>query len=215
MFHGVFTFMQLLTLVLILLIPLCSMGQKTQLKEWNSSRIDTLEIITDEVYSINIKVHEERKIRLKAEIEGELFEETLVNARIDGQSLRISTDLSPYFVPENDKLAAHKVMSVELELLVGADIVVIVRSKLASVTAEGAFDHFEVNLDQGYCRLVDFSGSAILYTIQGDIDISCKDLYQTFLSSKYGSVRNEIGSYGSNTLEAESIYGTITVRKSQ
>ena len=215
MFHGVFVSMGIYRFLFILLFPFICLGQKTVDKKWDGRQLDSLKILTDEVYKIDIRGSNTREISLKAVIEGELYQETMVNASISSRTLNITTDLSPYFTPENDKLAAHKVMSVELELIIPETMAVIVNSKLASVNTTGSFEYIAVGLEQGRCKLNEFSGSATLYTIQGDIEIEPAGVHQYRLSSKYGAVLNPQESYGDRLVQAESIYGEIRVIKNQ
>ena len=184
-------------------------------KEWESRDLDTLEIVTDEVFNISIKSEPSEQITLIANVEGELYAETMVNALQRSKTLSISTDLTPYFKPENDKLAAHKVMSVEFQLTVPMDLAVVIRSKLASVQAQGSFRYFEVGLEQGRCELTDFYGTGKLHTIQGDITAECDRWQGAKAISKYGTVDSDLRPLGKRMIEAESIYGSIRLKRTQ
>lgn len=184
-------------------------------KEWDSRGIDSLEIASDQLFNISIISGKEEGIELRARIEGELYAETVVNAKLGEKTLFISTDLTPFFTPENDKLAAHKVMSLEFELKIPSRLAIVIRSKLSSVKAKGPFRYFDVELEQGRCELFDFYGSARLYTIKGDITARCREGQAAVATSKYGTVRSQLRSKGKRLIEAESIYGAINLMKTQ
>ena len=122
--------------------------QKIVQKQWAASAVDTILIASDEIYRVRISSAPAEIITLAASVEGELYESVIVKEFISGGTLRIDTGFSPYFSPKNDKLAAHKVMSVEMSLIVPKHIAVVVHSKMASVVATGDIAFLETVLEK-------------------------------------------------------------------
>lgn len=184
-------------------------AQKTLQKEWNAGAVDTLSIVSDAIYSIEIKSVETNTISISTSIEGEHYESVMVNAVTTGRKLNISTGFRPYYIPENDKLAAHKILSIEMHIVVPENIAVVVYSELASVTGYGQYRYFEVALGGGRCYLYDFIGNARLYTTNGEIVVHTFPGVRGKANSLKGQVTNNLGETGKFYIEAESKVGQI------
>ena len=68
-----------------------------------------------------------------------------------------------------DKLSAHKVFSLEIKLIVPENLKIEIESNIASVTAIGEFEYLQIQLKQGNCEVLNFSGNALVNTFTGNI----------------------------------------------
>ena len=87
---------------------------------------------------------------------GENYENVLVTTSEENKTLKIGTSYSPYFIAENDKLAAHKVMSVDIELTIPNFLYVEVNTPIASISVTGNYSNFHAYLENGDCQLNNF-----------------------------------------------------------
>lgn len=187
------------------------MAQKTIQKEFSSGGIGMLSIQDDAIFKIEINSSEEKSIKMSLHISGEHAESIIVEEKITDGTLSLKTGFAPFFTLENDKLAAHKVMALEMKITLPKTMDVVIRSKLASVNANGTFKNFNISLENGNCVLNDFSGNAQLKTIAENITVHAQKNVKGKAISKNGMVENDLPKRGKFLVEAESINGSISL----
>lgn len=185
------------------------MAQKNIQKEFSAEGIRTLSIVDDAIYKITIHSSPEKYIKLSMHISGEHSESVIVEEKISKNTLSLKTGFVPFFVLENDKLAAHKVMAVEVELIIPETISIEIKSELASVETLGPMSNLAVSLKNGSCVLNNFLGNAHLNTTDGNITVVAQKNVSGKALSKHGTVQNNLFSTGEFFVEAESINGNI------
>jgi len=191
-----------------------SYSQKSLEKKWDASAISAIEINSDAVFNVKItSMESSENIILKTQIDGETYEFVLISTSINKKKLKISTGYSPFFSFKNDKLAAHKLISIEMELIVPESMDIAVFSSLASVNAIGNFNMLRTELYNGNCLLEDFSGNAILQTRLGTISAFCEPNVAGIANSKDGKIINKLPKRAKYTVNAESIHGAIILNQ--
>lgn len=191
-------------------------SQKILEREWDALAISSIEIDSDAVFNVKISSQKSsEKIILKTYIDGETYESVLISASVENKKLKISTGYSPFFSFKNDKLAAHKLISIEMELLVPEDMELAVFSSLASVTANGSFKMMRTELYNGNCLLKEFSGNAILQTRLGTITAYCKPNVAGKANSKDGKIINKLPKRAKFLIVAKSTHGAITLLQTE
>jgi len=192
-----------------------SVAQKTIQKEFSSEGIKTLSIKDDAIFKITVHASEEKSIKLAVHISGEHSENVIVEENVTENTLSLKTDFSPFFLPEDDKLAAHKVMAVEVDLTIPQTISLEIKSKLAAVTAEGKIYELAVSIEDGTCVLTNFTGNAHLKTTDGNIRVRATSTVSGQATSTHGTVENKLGGKGKFLVEAESINGDISLLQTE
>ena len=185
------------------------MAQKTIQKEFSSEEIHTLSIEDDAIFKISAQTSKEETIKIVFHISGEHSESVIIEEKIEEDKLSIKTGFAPFFVMEDDKLAAHKVMAVEMELIIPQTISIEIKSKLASVETRGPIGNLAISLGNGSCSLKGFKGNAHLKTVAGNITVQAQKDVSGKAISKNGTVQNDLSSIGEFFIEAESINGNI------
>ena len=71
---------------------------------------------SDTVFTVRLSSEKTDKIRINTHVEGEYHENVVVNTSEENKTLTVTTGYSPFFEKENDKLAAHKVIAIDMEL---------------------------------------------------------------------------------------------------
>lgn len=191
-------------------ITFCN-AQKVIQKEFSAEGIHTLSINDDAIYKITIQSSEESTIKVSTHISGEHAESIIVEEKITNGKLAFNTGFVPFFSLENDKLAAHKVMAVEVKLIIPKEVSVEIKSKLASVYAIGPYKNLAISIENANCDLRNFSGNAHLKTANGTITVYANNTVSGKAISKYGMVENELSSGGKFLIEAETINGSISL----
>ncbi len=207
--------MKLLLTIISTIISLSAFSQKSIEKTISSEGIEKIEIVSDEIFKINIEAKEVSEINFNSTIQGEHFQDIVVSTSIENGTLKISTAYSPFYVADNDKLAAHKLISVEVNLTIPQNLQILVKSKIASVFASGNFKNIEVGLENGNCQLTDFLGNANLQTKNGFINVDAKPNVSGKATSKHGKIENNLPKIGKYLIVAESITGSISLQETK
>lgn len=203
--------MRYFILLFILGIGTVSYSQKIIEKVINSKNISEIEIDSNLLYNISITTSKNSDIQIKTKVQGENFEKVLLSIKEKDKTLYLKPEFIPFFELENDKLATHKVVSIELDLQIPESMILKINSSLASLEMNGAIKTLEVNLENGNVQLKNFSGNAFIKTNRGSIIAYAKNKVVGNGISKYGKVYNKLNNKGNLTLQAESIQGDISL----
>lgn len=188
-------------------------GQKVLKKSWDAAQFDQLVLLSEQVYRIEIASEKTTQIRLEMHIDGEYADNMMVSVTEDNRILKLAENYRPLYEPPNDKLAAHKVISIEMKLYVPEDMNIHISAEIGSVIARGNYEKLEVTLVQGFCELYQFKGDGTVLTKGGDITVYAQEGMAGEAYSKYGTVENELVHEGSLFLRAESVNGHIRLLK--
>ena len=186
-------------------------AQKTLEKQIYATKTTQLVIASNMINLLSIASEETDHISIIAKIRGEHSENVLVTTSEENSILTIGTGYTPYFEAENDKLAAHKVISVEMEIVIPHFLTVEVQTKIASIDVTGTYDVFRANLEYGNCELNHFLGHAFVNTVHGDILVYANEHVSGRAFSKKGVVINHLPGRGEYTIIAESRDGDISL----
>lgn len=190
-------------------------AQKRLSQTYEAGAVNELYIKSNEIFEIRITAAPTDQITIQTVIEGETFASTLVTSRIENGILKITTGKTPDYIPFNDKLSAHKVMAIELEIVVPIGLSIWVYSTLASLDTYGELGQVRVDLGRGHFvgEKFRFRESAHINTISGNVSI---EVYKatTTASSRNGSVIIASEIKAGLPLSIESIDGNISLYKS-
>ena len=188
-----------------------SFAQKIIEREFDAANLATIEINSDDIFAIRITSGKTNKIKIKTNIEGENFENVVLSVVKKNETLIINPEYSPFFKAKNDKLAAHKVIAIELDVFIPENFEIHIKSALASVETNGSFKLISALLEKGNCNFNNFKGNAIVKTNNGAITIYANQKTTGTAISKKGIVINELSNNGVYSINAESIRGDISL----
>jgi len=179
-----------------------------------ADEIGEIKIDSDEVYLITIHSVETSEISIATHSEGEYYNDIILKSEVRNGQLLLSTEYPEILTGGYDKLSAHKVFSLEIELEIPENMEVVINSNIASLVANGNYKSVYAGLQQGYCQLLNFSGSAVINTFKGDI------LVETFggiinAESRHGKVTKPEFLTGRQPIRLTTIDGDIMVRKTK
>lgn len=187
-------------------------SQKDTREIIDADNIKSISIYTDEVYLINIISTETSQVRIKTHSEGEYYNDIILETLVRGEDLSITTKYPGKLTGGFDKLSAHKVFSMEIELEIPEGLEVSIKSNIAALQTEGNFESVYADLKQGYCKLKEFTGTAVINTYSGNILVETSSgLIKA--NSRNGEVKTPKFLSGRNPLRLTSIDGDIMVRK--
>ncbi|WP_405330513.1 hypothetical protein [Leeuwenhoekiella sp. LLG6367-2.1] len=205
---------KIIFLVLFFLLAGTGFGQKQMQYRIPSEELKGIYIDSDEVFQIRVQASKIQEFKITAEVEGETFESVLVDPKQENDLWRIYIKRSIGFKAFDDKLAAHKVISIVLNIEMPENKELWVRSSLASLWAEGTFKYLNVNLMSGDCNLINYLGDGVINTLRGSIYIETSNA-QVEAISRNGNNETENKSDGKYHLKLKSVDGNIRVSQSQ
>lgn len=174
--------------------------------------IEQLHLKVDEVFGVYISTNPKiNELKIKSYSEGEYAQNIGFNFTEENKTLTIQTVFPEILTSGYDKLSAHKVFAVRLEIEIPKHKSVIIQSDLASVYGSGNYTYFEAELKSGRCELHQFSGKALVNTFKGDIEVGTLEEKITAFST-HGTVKMEPTFKKGNKISLKSIDGDINVR---
>lgn len=187
-------------------------AQKIVKKSFVNTEIASISLDVKNIFELSIDTAQGDEMVLEASIDGEYSKDLLVNVRESGNTLLVSSGFQPNFKNPNDKLSAHKVISIALKVLIPERKSVTVFGTGCNVSAKGRYTTLNVVLNDGNCHLESIYGSAEVATRSGVISILAASA-KIKATSKYGSVdRNQIPS-GDTFYDVSSVTGDILLDK--
>ncbi|MFT4848973.1 MAG: hypothetical protein ACI83B_001511 [Sediminicola sp.] len=197
---------------LFLVFGICeAVSQKLVEKQLNATTFERIVISSKIINTLAINTEVTDQIRIVSKVVGENCENVVVTTSQENKTLKIGASYSPYFIAENDKLAAHKVISVDVELTIPNFLYVEVRTSIASVSVIGNYSNLQANLENRDCELNNFLGNASIKTKRGNIKVHVKGSVSGRAFSTNGSVVNYLPGRAKYTIVAESRDGDISL----
>lgn len=188
-------------------------AQKIVKKSIINPKIEVITLDVTNSFELSVDTAQGNVMMVEATIDGEYSNDLLVHVRESGNTLFMSTEFQPNFRDPNDKLSAHKVISVALKVLLPEQKRVVIFGTGCNITAKGRYDNLKITLNNGRCNLENISGSAEVATQSGNISVLALSA-AIKATSRYGRVgRNQIPS-GDTFYDVSSVTGDIFLIKS-
>ncbi|HMB62524.1 MAG TPA: DUF4097 family beta strand repeat-containing protein [Eudoraea sp.] len=178
--------------------------KKTLVKQHTS----LFQINTINCFDLDLGTSDSDEMVVEAIIDGEYRNDLVVEIEEAGGSILVGAGFHPDFVLPNDKLSAHKVVSVALRVRVPDLKNVQVTGTSCKVTIAGLFKTLKVTLDNGRCTLKEVGLDVTVRTQSGDILLySARGAVKA--KSTYGKISGKEIPQGDNTIRLTSVTGDI------
>ncbi|WP_146129820.1 hypothetical protein [Flagellimonas meridianipacifica] len=178
------------------------------------SHVSRIVIDVKNCYQVNLETTSSDELRINASMEGEYSTDLVVNLETEGKSILVSTGFHPNFIFPNDKLSAHKVISIALHIEVPEYKEVVVYGTNSHVEAKGDYRKLTVRLSDGDCKIVDVGETVDVTTQKGDIWLSTASGVVE-AASDYGKVFNKDFPKGDKHYMLQSKEGNIYLNKTK
>ncbi|WP_254774794.1 hypothetical protein [Flagellimonas zhangzhouensis] len=189
-------------------------GQKLVKKAFLDPRTETIQIDAEYCYRIDVKTSKDKELHVSASMEGEYADDLLISIEESGTTAMVSADFQPLFVNPNDKLSAHKVVSIALEVQVPEYKNVQIFGTNSNVYAQGNYHKLNITLADGMCALENVAESVEVSTQEGDITLSAPS-GDIIAESNYGKVESNSIPKGNNQFILRSVEGNIYLKKTK
>lgn len=193
---------------------LLARSQKVIKKTILNSETLLVQIDAANCFEINLSTADTNEMTVAALIDGEYKKDLLVNMERKGATVAISAGFQPNFINPNDKLSAHKVISIALDIQLPKHQKVQLFGTNCNVLVSGVYQRLNIVLNDGRCKLNKVSEMTEVTTQSGDI-ILVDDTATVRAQSKYGRVVNYDIPEGDNQFILSTITGNIVIRKTE
>jgi len=189
-------------------------AQKLVRKAFIGPRTETIQIDARYCYRIDLNTTSSDEVQVSASMEGEYAKDLVISIEQSGTTAMISAGFQPLFVNPNDKLSAHKVVSIALEISVPEYKSEDVFETNTNLYATGKYEDLYITLSDGRCTLENVSESVEVTTQKGDIFLSTSS-GDIVAESAYGKVQKETIPFGHNQFVLKTIEGDIFLTKTK
>lgn len=189
-------------------------GQKLVKKAFIGPRTESIQIDAQYCYRIDLTTSPTDEVQVSASIEGEYAKDLLVSIEEKGTTVLVSAGFQPIFINPNDKLSAHKVVSIALQISVPEYKQVSVFGTNSNVNATGKYENLHITLSDGICMLENVSETVEVATQKGDIWLSAPKGH-ILAESTYGKVDPETIPFGHNQFILKTVEGDIHFKKTK
>ena len=163
----------------VLLLLICavthSYGQRVLNKSLVNKDARFFYLDAGPAYRIQLETNTDHQLDIRAVVEGEYAQEMLIDLREEGSNVYISPAFSPEFQPQNDKLSAHKVVSVSLHISLPEGVSLSIKGTESDISVRGKYQSLNVDLKNGLCDLHELQGIVSISTVSAGISVSAKN----------------------------------------
>jgi len=198
----------------LFLASLSVFSQKIVKKTLVNAKSKSFQIDATNCYEVKLKTSSTKEIVVGATIDGEYQKDLLVSIEEDGSNVLVNTEFQPNFSNPNDKLSAHKIISVALEISLPEYAKANVFGTHANVTVTGSYTTLQVNLSDGNCSLQQVLENTLVKTQKGTIYVTLESGFVD-AKSNYGKVFRETVPVGSATFQLHSVEGDIHIKRTK
>jgi len=199
-------------LILMVFFIQQSIAQKVVRKSVIDPKVSLISIDASSSFEIKMSTHTSNEMVVEAAIEGEYQDDLLLNVDSEGSTINVNTGFNPNFINPNDKLSAHKVISISLQIVLPENKNVVVFGNECNVSAEGKYELLKVTLDDGQCELTSVTEKAIINTQSGNITINSSKAKVT-ANTKFGSIKGDSFTEGDNQFIITTVTGNIALNR--
>jgi len=146
-----------------------SFAQKTTQQTLAINGVEEIRINTGKVFQLNIFSTNANVIKIETQMEGEYYKDVNVITSTKNKQLQVSCELAEDFVLPNDKLSAHKVFAITMNIHIPKRLKVQLEGDETQVYVQGNYKKFWGVLISGNYTLNELEGEAIIQTKKGDI----------------------------------------------
>lgn len=179
-----------------------------------SEHISTVVFDLEQVFSINLKSSNKPTVNIIAISEGEYANHFVVIDNTKENVITVTGKVGFTFPNDQDKLSAHKVHAITLQVTVPEDLPIMINSDIGNLYATGNYNELTTNFMSGNCELLSVSGNLFIKTVNGDINLITKSGH-VIPETKSGVITQKRLTKGSSVFKLKTIKGNINIEQSK
>jgi len=189
-------------------------AQKVVKKTYVNANNDYIQIDSNNCYQVDLTTASGDELSVEAIIDGEYKKDLVVNIEQEGQTILVNTGFQPNFIFPNDKLSAHKVVSIRLHITLPEYHDIRLYGTSSHVNATGNYKNLKVDLADGVCELRNIGENVQVKTQRGTIYLFT-DKGDILATSAYGTVSGSSIPSGDSVYDLRSVEGDIHLKKTE
>lgn len=189
-------------------------SQKLVRKALIGPQIHSIHVNAHFCYQVELETYKGDEVQVLANIEGEYAPDLFVALTESGNTVFVDAGFQPNFISPNDKLSAHKVISIALQIKLPEYKEVHIYGTNCNVGVLGNYERLEIKLADGQCTLHDVTEYVDVTTQKGDIFLAVPNGNITAVSN-YGKILQELIPHGGNRYVLRTVEGDIHLRKTK
>ena len=202
---------------LLYFVILFSIGLSAQKKMYENilaEHISLIQVDATNCFAVEVQTSKSNEISIIAEMEGEYSQDLDLEVSTNGSTIIVETGFTPNFENPNDKLSAHKVVSILLKLRIPSYKNVEIYGTNTRVVLDGGYNELHVSLSDGTCILNNIEAEAEIKSQSGNIKVYSAAAAIS-ATSKYGEVSANLIPKGNSTFTLETVTGNIDLIKTE
>lgn len=189
-------------------------GQRKLYRAISANDISLIQVNAANCFKVEFHTGDGNEITIDAEMEGEYSQDLGLEVKTSGSTVLIDAGFAPSFENPNDKLSAHKVVSIVLRLTIPYFKKVEVYGTNSRVVLDGKYKELNISLSDGECELYNIVGNANVKTQSGSIRVFANSA-QINAKSKYGKVSYNPIPEGLFIYKLQTVTGNIELSKTK
>ena len=174
--------------------------------------ITLIRVNLENCYLLELENSTSDEVIIEARFDGEYNNDILIRSEASGNTLDISTGFRPNFKVPNDKLSAHKVVSISLVIRAPLHSNLDLYGSSCNVSLSGNYGNIAVILDDGRCILGHRAERTAVTTQSGNILVNSKQATIS-AASKYGKIYRETIPPGDHIIDLTTTTGDIRLQR--
>jgi len=187
-------------------------AQKVVKKTIVDSTISSIQIDTANCFEVEVNTGSSDEIIVEAAIDGEYRRDLVLNVREEGTSVFVDAGFRQDFENPNDKLSAHKVVSIALAIKLPEHKIVRIFGTNTNVTNAGVYEDLKITLNDGTTYLNQVAGIVEVTSQSGNIFVESKSA-EIYTKSKYGVINGDLIPKGNNKYVLNTVTGNIHLKR--
>ena len=201
-----------LLILCALLCTLTATAQSKTIKDVDATALEVLQVDVDNIARLTVRSSQTNRFKAFLNTEGEFAQELVLNVFETGRTWNVNIGFAPGFLPEDDKLGAHKVISAELTLEIPEGKYLNVSGRCLSVALNGGFAGVELRLDAGNIDAKNFLASGVLETSNGNVRIKGQTGLYAETVGQADKIANELPQNGTHLIRVVVPQGSIHLK---
>ena len=165
-------------------------------------------------YEVVLETGENETIEVEAQMDGEYSNDLQMKVSEVGNTLILGAGFQPIFKNPNDKLSAHKVISIALKITLPKYKRVQVFGNSARIIASGDYLNLDITLSDGTCELYNITEEVDVRTQSGNIIVNANKA-KISAETKYGELLKNPIPKGFSQYNLKTVTGNIILNKTE
>ncbi len=177
--------------------------------------VSLIDVNAENIFSVTITTHTSDEVFITTLMDGEYQNEFVNTVKEDGTTLYLGVENRPLFDKPNDKLSAHKVVAISLNIVVPEYKEVRIHGSYTKIEASGKYAVMEATTGNETIVLDNISGNLIKARTRKGAIIVTRAAGIIKAVSKYGQIYQGTLKNGITKFELNSLNGDIYVNKTE